>query len=92
MESSPANYVACGFQSCRKYHICTEDGRYPAAMMVKELLPHALDGRKWIYHVSPVMEISEEEAQQYDDTLEKMEKEYRPSQEEFYIMSRSFLE
>lgn len=89
---SPANYVGRGFQSCRKYQICTKDGRYPAAMMVKELCPHALDGRKWVYHGSPVMEFSEEEAQRYDDTLEPMKKEHRSSQEEFYIMSHSFLD
>lgn len=89
---SPANYVGRGFQSCRKYQISTEDGRYPAAMMVKELCPHALCGRKWVYHGSPVMEFSEEEAQRYDDTLEPMKKEHRPSQEEFYIMSHAFLD
>ena len=38
------------------------------------------------------MAISEEEAQRYDDTLEKMEKKYQPSQDEFYIISQSFLE
>lgn len=27
-----------------------------------------------------------------DDTLEKMEKKYQPSQDEFYIMSHSFIE
>ena len=61
-------------------------------MMVKELIPHVLDGHKWIYHDSPVMAISEEEAERYDDTLEPMEKKYLPSQDEFYIMSRSFIE
>ena len=34
---------------------------------------------------------SVEEAEKYDSTLEKKEKEYRPSQEEFYIISQSFL-
>lgn len=38
------------------------------------------------------MEFSVEEALRYDDTLEKMEKKYCPSQEEFYIMSHSFLD
>ena len=61
-------------------------------MMVKELIPGALDGRKWFYSDSPVMAISEEEAQKYDDTLKKMEKKYLPSQDEFYIMSHSFVE
>ena len=49
-------------------------------MLVKELKPHTLDGRKWVYHDSPVM------------SMEKMEKKYRPSQDEFYIMSHSYVE
>ena len=89
---SPVNYVGSGFVSCRKHNICAEDGKYPAAMLVKELVPGALDGRKWIYRDSPVMAVSEQEAREYDDKLEKLEKKHLPSQEEFYIMSRSFLE
>ncbi|MBS5215351.1 MAG: N-acetyltransferase [Clostridiales bacterium] len=89
---SPANYISRGFQSCKKYNVCIENGKYPAAMMVKELIPHVLSGHKWIYQDSPVMAINEEEAQRYDDTLEKMEKKYQPSQDEFYIISQSFLE
>lgn len=88
---SPMNYVSRGFKSCKKFNVCLENGTYPAAMMVKELVPDVLDGRRWVYHDSPVMAISEEEARQYDDTLEKMEKKHLPSQEEFYIMSRSFI-
>ena len=89
---SPANYVSRGFVSCKKYNVCMENGKYPAAMMVKELVPGALNGKKWFYHDSPVMAITEEEAQKYDDTLEKMEKKHQPSQEEFYIMSHAFIE
>lgn len=88
---SPANYVARGFKSCQKYHVCVGDGSYPAAMMVKELRAGALDGRSWVYHDSPVMQIDEAEAQRFDDGLEKMEKRYQPSQEEFYILSNSTL-
>ena len=88
---SPMNYVSRGFKSCKKFNVCLENGTYPAAMMVKELVPDVLDGRRWVYHDSPVMAISEEEARQYDDTLEKMEKKHLPSQEEFYIMSHSFI-
>ncbi len=61
-------------------------------MMVKELIPHALDGHNWIYHDSPVMAISEEEAERYDATLEPMEKKHPPSQDEFYIMSQAYIE
>lgn len=89
---SPANYVSRGFKSCKKYHVCSGNGKYPAAMMVKELIPGMLAGHTWTYQDSPVMAISEKDAERYDDTLEKMEKKHQPSQEEFYIMSHSSLE
>ena len=84
---SPANYVGSGFQCCRKYNICVEKEKYPAAMLVKELKPGALDGKLWFYSDSPVMNVDEREAQAFDDGLEKMEKKWMPSQEAFYIMS-----
>lgn len=89
---SPANYVGRGFQSCKKHNVCVEGGKYPAAMLVKELKPGALDGRRWFYHDSPVMSVDEEAARRYDESLEKLEKKHLPSQEEFYIMSHSFVE
>lgn len=89
---SPVNYVSRGFKSCRKFNVCLENGKFPSAMMVKELREGALDGRKWVYRDSPVMSVDEAAARRYDDTLEPMAREYRPSQEEFYIMSHSFVE
>ena len=86
---SPANYVGRGFKSCKKFNVCLEGGRFPSAMMVKELREGALDGRRWIYRDSPVMAIDEAEARRYDDTLAPMERKHLPSQEEFYIMSHS---
>ena len=65
---------------------------YVPGCVEHELRPHALDGHKWVYQDSPVMAISEEEAERYDAALEPMEKKHLPSQEEFYIMSRSFVE
>lgn len=89
---SPSNYVGRGFKSCRKYNVRAQSGKYPAAMLVKELVPGALDGKQWTYYDSPVMAVSEEIARRYDDGLEKMEKRHQPSQEEFYILSHSFVE
>ncbi len=89
---SPANYVGRGFQSCKKYQVSVENGKYPAAMMVKELIPDVLAGKKWVYQDSPVMAINEQDAQRYYDALEKLEKKYQPSQDEFYIMSHAFIE
>jgi predicted N-acetyltransferase YhbS len=89
---NPNNYVSRGFKSCKKYNVCLENGTFPAAMMVKELKPDVLDGRKWIYYQSPVFEIDEQEAGSFDDGLERMEKKYQPSQEEFYIHSHSIIQ
>lgn len=88
---SPANYVSRGFVSCKKHRVSLEDGSYPAAMLVKELRPGALDGRTWVYADSPVMHFSEEEALRYDSALAQMEKRWQPSQEEFYILSHASL-
>jgi len=89
---NPSNYVSRGFKSCKKYNICLESGTYPAAMLVKELEPGVLDGRKWFYYQSPVYEIDEQAAELFDDGLESMEKKYQPSQEEFYIHSHSIIQ
>ncbi len=61
-------------------------------MMVKELKPGVLDGRKWVYYESPVFKIDEQEAGRYDESLEPLEKKYQPSQEEFYIHSHSVIQ
>ncbi len=88
---SPANYVSRGFQSCKRHQVQVEDGSYPAAMLVKELRPGALDGGPWVYRDSPVMQIDEEAALHFDRALPPMEKRVLPSQEEFYILSSSVL-
>ena len=89
---NPNNYVSHGFKSCKKYNVCLENEIYPAAMMVKELKPDVLDGRKWVYYQSPVFEIDEQEAERFDEGLESLEKKYQPSQEEFYIHSHSIIQ
>ena len=55
---NPGNYVSLGFKSCIKYNVCLDNGAYPTAMLVKELKPGALDGRKWVYHQSSVLDIN----------------------------------
>jgi putative acetyltransferase len=61
-------------------------------MLVRELKPNALDGRKWVYYDSPVYNVDKQEAERFDASLEKMEKKYQPSQEEFYIHSHSIIQ
>lgn len=88
----PHNYVSRGFKSCKKYNVCLENGIYPAAMLVKELRPGALDGRNWVYHESPVFEIDGRAAEAFDNSLEPLEKKQLPCQEEFYILSNATIQ
>lgn len=89
---SPANYVGRGFVSCKKHNVCLEGGTFPTAMLVKAMVPGALDGRRWFYSDSPVMAVDGAAATAYDNALEPMEKKWLPSQEEFYILSHSSME
>lgn len=86
----PANYVARGFKSCHKYNVCLEGDVYHSSLLVKELVPGVLDGRKWYFYESPVGELmSAEGFEEFDKTFPVMEKAWRPSQEIFYIQCRS---
>ncbi|MDF3003020.1 MAG: putative acetyltransferase, partial [Bacillota bacterium] len=89
---NPNNYVSRGFKSCKKYNVCLENGTYPSAMMVKELKPDILDGRKWVYQQSSAFEFDVQDAERYDETFPSMEKQYQPSQEEFYIHVHSVIQ
>lgn len=88
---SPANYIPCGFKSCKKYNVSLADGTYPCAMLVKELKQDALSGKKWIYRESSAYSFDEKDAEEFDKQFKKREKGYRRSQEEFYIYSHSVI-
>ena len=44
---NPANYVGRGFVSCKKKNVCIGNGNFPTALLVRELVPGVLDGKKW---------------------------------------------
>lgn len=88
---NPGNYVSRGFKSCKKYNICLENDLFPTAMLAKELKPDVFDGRKWLYCESPAYHVNSDEALEYDKLFAAKERQYQPSQEEFYIYSHSSL-
>ncbi len=65
---------------------------FPTAMLVKELKPGSLDGRKWFYHESAAYDLNPELAEEYDHNFPEKIKSYQPSQEEFYIYSHSLIQ
>lgn len=86
---NPGNYVGRGFQSCKRFNVSLENEVFPTAMLVKELIPGALKDKKWTYRESELYHVDGHEAEIFDQQFEKLEKEYRASQEEFYIYSHS---
>ena len=91
---NPDNYVARGFKSSRKYNVCLEGDRFPAALLVKELQEGVLDGRRWYFHESSFGEAcaDKDAAAAFEATFPPKEKRWQPSQEEFYIHSHSSLD
>ena len=89
---NPGNYMTRGFVSCKKKNVCAFAwDNYPTALLVAELVPGALDGRRWMYIPSTAADCCEDEAAvaAFDATFPPKEKAWAPSQEEFYIYSHS---
>ena len=89
---NPGNYVSRGFVSCKKKNVSfVVPGNYPTALLVAELVPGVLEGRKWMYVASTAADCCEDTAavDAFDATFPAKEKKWMPSQEEFYIYSHS---
>ena len=89
---NPGNYVSRGFVSCKKKDVSfVVPGNYPTALLVCELVPGALDGKKWMYIPSSAADCCEDAnaVEAFDASFEPREKAWMPSQEEFYIYRHS---
>lgn len=86
---NPENYIPRGFKSCRKYNVALSEGVYPVALLVKELREGALYGNEWVFEESPAFEFDQAAAAEFDKDFPQLEKGWLPSQELFYIYSRS---
>ena len=89
---NPGNYVSRGFVSCKKKNVSfVVDGNFPTALLVCELVPNTLDGKKWMYIPSTAADCCEDTVavEAFDTTFLPKEKKWMPSQEEFYIYSHS---
>jgi putative acetyltransferase len=89
---NPHDYCKHGFFGSKKYRIGILDRKYPCALLVKPLVENAFSGGFWSFHESETFEINESEFLIFDETFGKMKKDYRYSQEEFTILSHSFVE
>ena len=89
---NPGNYVSRGFVSCKKKNVSfVREGNHPTALLVCELVPGALDGKRWMYIPSSAADCCEdvEAVAAFDATFPEKEKKWMPSQEEVYIYRHS---
>ena len=89
---NPGNYVSCGFVSYKKKNVSfVVDGNFPTALLVCELVPGALDGKKWMYIPSTAADCCDDSTavEAFDATFPSKKKKWMPSQEEFYIYRHS---
>ena len=88
---NPGNYVGRGFVSCKKLNVCLRENNYPTALLVKELVPGVLNDKKWRFIPNDADACCEdaEAVAAFDARFPEKAKEWRPSQEEFYIYSHS---
>ncbi len=88
---NPGNYINRGYMSCKRLNVNMGEGIYPTALLVKELVPGALGGKQWQYIPSDIDACCEdtEAVEAFDKAFPPKQKEWKPSQEEFYIYSHS---
>ena len=89
---NPGNYVSRGFVSCKKKNVSfVVPENYPTALLVAELKPGALMGKRWMYIPSTAADCCEdaEAVAAFDRSFHEKEKKWMPSQEEFYIYRHS---
>ena len=88
----PGNNVSRGFVSCKKKNVSfVVPDNFPTALLVCELTPGALAGKKWMYIASAAADCCDdtEAVEAFDATFPPKEKKWAPSQEEFYIYRHS---
>lgn len=87
---NPENYVCSGFKSALRFNVCLEGGIFPTSLLVCELTPGVLDGRRYYYRESDVCALLlPEKIAEFDRTFPAKTPGWQPSQEKFYIYSHS---
>ena len=89
---NPKNYCKHGFKNGKDYNISNPQGRYPLGLLLLELEKGVFEGRTWKYYYSSAYDIDAKEAEKFDALFPPKKKEWKPSQEEFSIAIRAYLD
>jgi predicted N-acetyltransferase YhbS len=87
----PEYYKRFGFKESKEYKITNKDKKFPAALLVLELYPNALNGIEGIFDEGKAYEIDKNEAEEFDKKFIEKEKGYSKSQERFKEISNKYL-
>lgn len=79
----PYHYEPYGFSGGKKYNISMEDGKFYIGLLVLPLYEGALDSVSGSVIFSDVLEATEEEVEEFDQSFPAKEKEYQESQDEY---------
>ena len=84
-------YKKFGFKVSKEYKITNKDKKFPAALLVLELYPNALNGIEGIFDEGKAYEIDKNEAKEFDRKFIAKEKGYSKSQERFKEVVNKYL-
>ncbi|MDR2478404.1 MAG: N-acetyltransferase [Treponema sp.] len=84
-------YKRFGFVESKKYNICNKENKFPAALLVLELRPHALDGIKGVFDEGSAYAVNGDELEAFEKGFVPKEKGFTPSQERFNELSKKYL-
>lgn len=89
---SPHNYCRHGFKNSIDFNISNSQGKFPYGQLVLELEKGVFEGKKWAFHYTSAYELDPKAVKAFDKQFPPKRKEHKPSQDEFAIAVRAFLE
>lgn len=84
-------YARFGFRVSREFRITDKENKYPAALLVLELSPHALKGIEGMFDEDAIYPIDEQELAEFEKSFPKKEKFATESQKRFTELSGMYL-
>ncbi|NLG18380.1 MAG: N-acetyltransferase [Fibrobacter sp.] len=88
----PHNYCKHGFKGSRSLGISDAQGKYPFSLLVLQMEPGLPEGHQWKFIESEAYHLDPDASSEFDKQFPYKKKEFRPSQEEFAIACRSYVE
>jgi predicted N-acetyltransferase YhbS len=87
----PDYYKKYGFIASKHYDISDKDGKFPIALLVKQLYPDALKGITGYFDEGKPYEVNQTELETFDKQFPPKEKGYSPSQDRYKLIDATFL-